>query len=92
MATAAAAAAAPEDQEAIRAWRAAADPVQKEELFDGLIRSGFFPPDVVNQWDVGLYPDLPQEDETFIPKLMRKRELLSMLLVPSRPLTSLLKT
>ena len=82
MATAGAAAA-PEDQEAIRAWRAAADPVQKEELFDGLIRSGFFPPDVVNQWEVGLYPDLPQEDETFIPKLMRKREFVDAIAAPA---------
>lgn len=76
MASAAAAGAAPEDQAAIQAWRAATDPVKKDELFDQLIRDGLFPPDVVNQWEVGLYPDLPSADEQFIPKLMRKREIL----------------
>ena len=73
---ASAAGAAPEDQAAIAAWRAATDPVKKDELFDQLIRDGLFPPDVVNQWEVGLYPDLPAADEQFIPKLMRKREIL----------------
>ena len=67
-------AAAPEDQAAITAWRSATG-VKKEELFDQLIRDGLFPPDVVNQWEVGLYPDLPSADDQFIPKLMRKREM-----------------
>ena len=63
----------PEQDAALRRWREETDPARREELFDDLVRGGIFPQDVINQWEVGLYP--AYDDEDFIPKLMRKREL-----------------
>ena len=63
----------PEQSAVLKKWREETDPIRREELFDDLVRSGVFPQDVINQWEVGLYP--AYDDEEFIPKLMRKREI-----------------